>query len=581
MTRPVRMDIAAVLAAVPGLAWAKAAVVTAGRRLAEEWRASAPYRLTLEGPKAEGFAAGPREFRPTDAEAGRWLLAGRFVLAGATMETGAGGDPWDRPSPARLFAVRLHRFAWASDLLGTGETGARELLRLFFAWRAVFGRVSPFGWGPETLERRVFNLACAARRLSAVASDAEVQALAQSLAAQARHLLRIDTGPARAAERFTAAAVAGAALSGSAGEKLLAAALPRLSKALTTAVLPDGGVKNRSPEAGLELLLDLLTLDDALLQRGREAPVEVARAIDRLTGALRFFTLGDGRLPSFHGGEAGDPGHIDAARAHEESDAKPFGYAPHAGYHRLVGKSLQVIVDAAGPPEAAWSVAACAHPLALEVSAGRDRLIVNPGWSPDAAAPAGLRLTAGGSTASLGHGSAGRPLTGFLGRALGPRLVEGPGRVEARRNENEGGVWLELAHDGWAPRFGLLHERRLFLDARTDELRGEDRFAPAAHGPKTPPPGPAVYACRFHLHPDVQASLARDERSVLLRGPSDRGWWFRNDAAEVILEPSVWFEHGLPRRSVQVVLRGQIPGEGSARVRWKLTPVEPDASAKR
>jgi uncharacterized heparinase superfamily protein len=332
-------------------------------------------------------------------------------------------------------------------------------------------------------------------------------------------------------------------------------------------------MRTRSPEQGLELLLDLLTLDDVLLQRGREAPVEVARAIDRLSAALRFFILGDGRLPAFQGGEAGDPGHIDAARAHEETEAKAFGYAPHSGYHRLAGRALQAVVDAAPPATGAWSVAACAHALALEVSAGRDRLIVNPGWSPDAAAPAGLRLTAGGSTACLGEESAGRPLTGFLARGLGPRLVDGPARVDVRRNENEGGVWLELAHDGWAARFGLLHERRLFLDAAADELRGEDRFVPAAHGPR----GKATtYAVRFHLHPDVQVSLARDQRSVLLRAGSDKGWWFRNDAAEVTLEPSVWFDRGLPRRSAQVVLRGEVPAEGGARVRWKLAPVEPE-----
>ena len=62
------------------------------------------------------------------------------------------------------------------------------------------------------------------------------------------------------------------------------AALPRLTGALRVQVLPDGGLKSRSPQAALELLLDLLTLDDALLQLGREAPQEVSRAIDRLTG---------------------------------------------------------------------------------------------------------------------------------------------------------------------------------------------------------------------------------------------------------------------------------------------------------
>ena len=580
MTRRDSLDPAVVRAVRPGVTWVRAALAALVRQSRDAWSAAPFYRLSLNGPRATGFAAGPRDFRPADPQAGRQVLAGRFVLAGTAMEPGPGGDPWDRPSPSRLFAVGLHRFSWAPDLLSIGEAGSRELLRLYLAWRAVFDSVSPFAWGPDTLERRVFNLACATRRLSAVGSEAELQLLADSLAAQARELLRQGVAPPRGAERLAAAAVAGAALSGKAGDRILAAALPRLSRALAVAVLPDGGLKTRSPEAGLELLLDLLTLDDALLQRGREAPTEVARAIDRLGAALPFFALGDGRLGSFQGGEAGDPARIDAARTQEEPESRTFGYAPHSGYHRLVGKSLQAMVDAAAPAPGAWGVTACAHPLAIEVTAGRDRLIVNPGWSPDAAAPQGMRLTPGGSTASLGDASAGRPLTGFLARALGPRLVDGVRRVEARRNEGEGGVWLELSHDGWAAAFGLIHERRLFLDTASDELRGEDRFSPTGAGAKgaaryTP------YAVRFHLHPEVQVSIARDQRSVLLRGPSERGWWFRNDAAEVTLEPSAWFERGLPRRSAQVVLRGHASSVAGARVRWKLTPVEAEGAVKR
>jgi uncharacterized heparinase superfamily protein len=319
----------------------------------------------------------------------------------------------------------------------------------------------------------------------------------------------------------------------------------------------------------LELLFDLLTLDDALLQRGLAAPEEMSRAIDRLSAGIRFFTLGDGGLAAFHGGEAADAERVSAAAVHEV-EGRVFDYAPHAGYHRLAGNALQVVVDAAPPPEGAWSVAACAQPLAMEVSAGRDRLIVNCGWSPDAAGPQALRLTAGGSTATLNEGSTGRPLTGFTARVLGPRLVAAPERVEARRNESEGGLWLELAHDGWAKTCGLIHERRLFLDPLLDELRGEDRFTPSAEGfLGSQPFGLAV---RFHLHPDAQVSLARDKRSVLLRGPSDRGWWFRNDAAEVALEPSVFFQAGQPRRTTQVVLRASV-GEEGMRVRWKLTPV--------
>jgi uncharacterized heparinase superfamily protein len=210
----------------------------------------------------------------------------------------------------------------------------------------------------------------------------------------------------------------------------------------------------------------------------------------------------------------------------------------------------------------------------LEITCGADRLISNAGWSPDALGPQALRLTDAGSTASLRERSCGRLLSGFLGRVLGPRLVDGARVVQARRNENDEGVWLELEHDGWMREFGVAHERRLYLDAALDELRGEDRFR-AADETIAGRQRSATFAIRFHLPADVQVSLARDQRSVLLRGRSNRGWWLRNDAPDVSLEPSLTFHNKRAQRGSQVVLKGRLHPVDGARVRWKLTPVEP------
>jgi uncharacterized heparinase superfamily protein len=131
-------------------------------------------------------------------------------------------------------------------------------------------------------------------------------------------------------------------------------------------------------------------LDDLLLQRGREAPAAVTRAVDRLGAGLRFFTLGDGRLGVFQGGEAGADAAIDAARGADEDSAvrpRPFGYAPHSRYQRLNGTRLQLLVDAGPPAAGAWSRTACAQPLAIDVSGDADRLITNGGWSPEAVGP--------------------------------------------------------------------------------------------------------------------------------------------------------------------------------------------------
>lgn len=568
--------------AQPLLAVGAAMLIRARTALMQEWRSSRPYRFTLKGPEATGVAVGPRDYRPIDAERGRALLAGRLTLFGETMEIGQGGDPWDTASPSRRFAVALHRFAWLPDLVGLSDprlqrAAVEEGLRLFLDWLELFEPITPFVWGAETLERRVYNLACAAPALVELASEFERWRLLQNLAEQARHLLRLNADPTRAAERSAAAAVAGAVLAGAAGERLLGKALPRLTAALRTAVLADGGHRSRSPEQATELLLDLLTLDDALHQRRVPAPAEIGRSIDRLTGAVRFFTLGDGRLGAFQGGESSSRERAASAVAHEDPSARIHGYAPHSGYHRLVGRTIRVLIDAAPVADGAWSAAACAQPAAFELTCGADRLIVGSGWSPDAQAPSAFRLADAASTASLADAPPGEPLSGLLAMGLGPRLVGGARKVEVRRNENETGVWLELVHDGWAESQGLLHERRLFLDLRADELRGEDRFAAAPGAGERRRLEP--FALRFHLAPEVQVSLARDKRSALVRGPSNRGWWFRNDAPEVSLEPSIHFQDRQARRTMQIVLRGQIGLDGAARVRWKLTPVEPDTTA--
>jgi uncharacterized heparinase superfamily protein len=543
--------------------------VAASRRVRAEWTGLGAFMAPR--PRTDGFCASPRDLRPPDVETGRKILAGAFVLAGDTLAVGPRGDPWDRASPSRRFATALHRFAWAPGLLAAGPDGAAEALRLTLEWLRLFGRANAFSWSPEVLERRVFNLACVARPLCVRASDAETQSIADSLARQAHALLALDAGPARAAERAVAAAVAGASLLGVPGHRLLERALKALAGALPQTVESDGGHATRNPQSALELLFDLMTLDDTLLQRGLAAPDEMLSAVDRLTAVVRFFTLADGKLAAFQGGDELDATYVAAARAQDDFSGRATPVARN-GYQRLEGRSLQIVADAAAPARGAWSLAACGQPLAMEVLAGRRRLIVGSGWSPDAHGPQAMRLDDAHSSVTIGDAPCGEPLRGYPARVLGPRLVNGAKAVDAKRHEAPGALWLELAHDGFVERFGLRHERRLYIDIAADELRGEDRLthigpAGRAGGRKFVP-----FMVRFHLAPDVSALIARDKKSVLLKPEGhETGWWLRNDALEVAIEPSVHYHNGLPRRSQQIVLRGQARLETGASVRWKLS----------
>ena len=529
------------------------------------------YGLTLGGARVTSFAATPRDFRPADPALGKSVLGGRFALAGFNLDAPAPADPWNRPSPTRAFAAELHAFNWLSALMLGGERGAREALRLTLAWDELFSRWSPFAWQPDILARRVYALACAARRMGGVATEADRLRLAAVLARQARQLLRPPGGLAGKAERLTAAAVAGCVLAGPAGIAIRRTALKRLPRALRETVGVDGGHATRSPEAGLELLLDLLTLDDALAQLSEPAPEVVRDTIGRLTAGLNVLTLPDGRLVAMQGGGPSTVARVAAARADEDAVAPTSGVAV-AGITRIQSPLLTIVADAAAPARGAWSTAACAQPLALEIVCGRDRLISGCGWTPRAADRQGLRLTPGHSTLTLGETSIAEPLGGWKADMLGPRLVGRPLHVEVEQRDGEGAVWLEVQHDGWVPRYGLLHQRRLYLDQRLDELRAEERLYPASGQAEVVRIIAAPYAARFQLEPGVQASLARDRRSILLRGHSGRGWWFRTDGPDVAIEPSVHVEDGLTRRSLQIVVRGSARTDSETKIRWKLSP---------
>ncbi len=555
--------------------WLKLAGAMLTKQLGAELFGMPGYRLTLKGRTPDGFLAAPHDARPSNALLGKAILSGRFALAGARMSVQGSGDPWNRPSPTRAFAVELHRFSWLGSLLSQGDDGAREAVRLFLMWQRTFRAWSPFTWGEEVLPRRLINLSLFARRMAAQASPDEIVVFAQSLAEQGRHLRRLTQNPAYEATRAAALTVLGCVLSGRVGDGFRKAGLRLLPRALKRAVLADGTHASRSVEQALDLLYDLLLVEDALGQRGMAVPDAIEAQVDKLTRFVSALSHPDGSLVSFQGAESLLEDQV--APALVRAAARPQGQLPpvleHGRYHRLFGRSLSVFVDAGEPRGGDFGYAACDHPMAFEVSGGRDKLIVASGWSPMQSEHPEFRAAPAGNTLTLGDAAILCPPASRWSELLNFAL-EGPRyKVRSRRVEAEdAGTLLEMEHDGWRAAFGLKHERRLYVDAQRDELRGEERLTPLETKAKRPVAAP--FAVRYRLHPEVQASLARDKKSVLLRGPGGRGWWLRHDAREVVLETGTVFDKGVARKTTVVALRGIAAPDQPTRVRWKLSPAE-------
>jgi len=537
-------------------------------RLRAAWYGSRLYEAALAARPPASFLQAIDDAHPGDARLADAIFQGRFAFEGEMPAPGR--MPWDAPLSEAALA-EIHAFGWFRHVAAAeGPTARRFGRELVAAWIRDHGRYAPLAWRPDVLARRILAWLAQARFLAGEeATDADFNArLLASLGAQSRHLARVASRAADGLARLRAAvalAISGVALEG--GEARLRKGLQSVEREIQRQILADGGHVERSPAAQLAALRDLTLLRRSLIEAGRDVPIPLAHGIDRMAPMLRLFRLGDGALAVFNGGHEESRELVDLALARADARGKPLDEAPLAGFQRLALGRTQIVMDAGPPAVGAFGRAAHAGTLAFEMSVGHDRLIVNCGMMAGASEAwrRALRATPAHATLALGEIDSSDVLaTG----GIGPRRA----KVHVIRRSAEGAIWIDASHDGWAEAFGARHVRRLYLGPEGADFRGEDRIEAApGRSLATAAATPIDYAVRFHLHPDVRASLLGDGEQALLRLPAGGGWSFHaTGGARLTLEESVYFgKSGERRRAEQLVLAGKLGADGLA-LQWRL-----------
>ena len=455
-----------------------------------------------------------------------------------------------------MLRAAAHGFGWLRDLRALGTDAARLRARALVSEWINAPPPDPIAYRPDVVGARVTAWLGHYDFFAATADDVFRQRLMARLVSDARGLsaaLPAEELDARALTALKGLIAAAVALPEHAG--FLNRALRFLPQEIGRQVLSDGCHVERSPAAQLAALQDLTEIRALLQAAQTHPPPPLTNAIERMAPALRVMRHGDGGLALFNGSKEEIPALIDLVLTQAGRGGRGPSALTEGGFQRLQGGRSVLLVDCGPPPPAGVDRYAHAGTLSMELSVGRDRLIVNCGAFPagppewrDAA-----RATAAHSTLVIADLSSSELKPDGLGRR--------PGTVEAQRQEANGAHWLECSHDGWKQVFGAIHRRRLYMAESGDDIRGEDAVEA---------PTPQPYTVRFHLHPDVTASVQQDGEAVLLRLRSG-GWRLRADGARVTLEESVYLGGPEPRRSEQVVLTGY--ADGPQQVKWAISKV--------
>lgn len=500
----------------------------------------------------------PEPMRGGNPDLGREIYRGHYSLAGETVTTGA-VLPF-RCAASKAWHQQLHTFSWLSDLKAGGSelqrAQARSLIGDWIKTRESHNRVA---WQMDTTARRLLNLMYNCTFLLDQAGEQFETIYFVSLGRHIRWIQRrLPFAPAGRGKLDAAIALSYAAVCLDTGPKFRDGAFQALSRELAAQILTDGGHISRNGQVLVDVLLDLLPLARIIERLGVELPQHLCNSIDRAVPMARMLCHGDGGLAAFHGVSSAKRGAIRAILDHDEIGGKPVAFAAYSGYGRLLHGRTNVIVDCGVPPVPSFASQAHASTLALELSEGLQRIVVNCG-EPTAHMPDWAKLvraTAAHSTASI----ADRPSTRFVENPLVRRFLGGPvhwglEEVNCRVDRHEGGTLLVASHDGYARSHGLLHERALWLSPDGLNLRGEDNFVVA--GERGLRAGGQHYAIRFHLHPSVKATLSQDQNTAMLLLPDRSGWRFSVKGARLSLEDSVYLvDRPTPQRTLQIVLSG-------------------------
>lgn len=490
-----------------------------------------------------------------DSARGRDMIAGQFHFAGQSI---AREDLSWMPQDARPeWVTELHSFEWLRDLRSVGGDRARRMAREMVGhWLEAYEKPENTAWRPDIIGMRLAAWISFHDFFCASADDGFRKEYFTSLVRQSRYLMKALPGDLSGVALMRA--LKGLAYSGLAleeGEERLEHAFKLILKEIREQILPDGGHISRNPQATFEFLQVLVDLRTALIAARLALPEEVQHAIDRIAPAVKFFRHGDGTLTQFNGAQEGNPNICDATLMHSGARGKAMKAMPHSGYERICQGRASVIMDTGLPLASAHSDRAHAGLLSFEYSYGKDRVFVNCGtvqykgkWRDL------LRATAAHSTIVIDNRNACQ--FDADGRLCSQQ------EVRAKRLEDAQVAMIEGSHNGYMPRFGLMHRRCLRLQENGETLKGEEQLTGRSG---------VHYAVRFHLHPGIQASLIQDGAEILLRARSGTGWRFKAAGMTLAIEDSVFAGEGeVPRRSQQIVINSVTDGNPTV-ISWEMT----------
>lgn len=469
------------------------------------------------------------EFRPSDVETVREMMAGRYLFASKLLDT-QGVSPFSVEPVNQAWWRELHGFSWLRHFRDLQSTADKRFARtLVLDWIGRNGDIKKPSWAPAMTAVRVLNWLRHMPVLTGDASDEQTKAILRSLGTQLQSLKvrgGLATNPLDAL--FSAIALLGAALCERAPDRLVAGRMATLKKLLDAQIDEDGLHRSRNIAVQYEVLTELVSVRQALGQNHRSLMAAIGEMMDRMHKALDAMMLGTGE-PGYFNGCGQLPVDL-IVSLQSQYTGPPATTRTLSGYGILRNGPAKLIVDSGIVPPVQFSRETHASSLSFEFSHEKDLVVCNCGPAPADLVDSRrlFRLSAAHSGPAIG----GRSTARFLTR--GPfkdSLVSGFERPNLFLEKEECAV--EVTNFSYLDSYGVNLRRHLSLISDGNTLVGQDSLLPV----KNMQNGPV--SIRFHLAPGAEASRQGSDDIVNIRLKSGAEWTFLWEGGFAEIEESV------------------------------------------
>lgn len=519
------------------------------------------------------------------ADRGRKILEGKLPFRSEEHPIPAGGI-WKTEGKNRRLLSWIHGFTWLDDLAAIRDGAAIKLSKAgTLEWIRRFHAGNGPGWTADIAARRLIRWVGHSQLLMTGWTEKERDVFASAIFKNARFVERRWKSLPRGIRRFEA--LAGMIYADSmfpSRESSLRMASESIAQEAKRMIGGQGEIQSRNPEELLQTATLLSWSGTVLVDAGIAPSADLVNAVKRAAMVLRAVRHTTGPLARFQGGGAGPTGYLDRILAESGERYVPLGQLS-MGYSRLSARGASIVADAAAPNSGKGSESSHASTLAFELLADGCPIVVNRGSMHGPAGDRGIELreTRSSSTIEVDGSSSSR--FARPGMTVGSRdrmLLTAPRNVRIEQLPGVDGQTLIASHDGYVPRLGLTHMRRMDLAEDGGRLWGEDTIWARSKEDrdlcsnvlKKRNHGQIALAARFHIHPETK--IVDSGSTVRLKTGSGDHWDFRFDGeAELKIAPSEYMDEasGKARNSNQIMLESSISAP-SGQLRWRFKRID-------